>query len=140
MHRFQFLCHSFPLVIIHDLHCEGVPFAPRKTNTPLVIDADAVLALPITFKPLQSVSRQCRERCESRRGVEHVQFPKGLALNGLEPANGFSMEEALGISASEGPDHIHKSILLYSKCKAVWLAYFRLAFLRMRAYLRAMRP
>jgi len=92
-------------VIIHDLDLESVPFAPRKTNPPLVVNTDAVLALSIAFQSLQSVSGQCRERSEIRRCVEHVQFPKGLALDGLEPANGFSTEEALGISASEGPDH-----------------------------------
>jgi hypothetical protein len=106
MHWFQFPRHAFPLVIIHDFNVIGVPFAPRKTNPPLVIDADAMLALSITFQALQSVSGQCQERPQIRRGVKHIQFPKGLPLNGLEPANGFSMEEALGISASEGPDHI----------------------------------
>src|SRR6266436_191826 len=54
-----------------------------------------------------------------RRGVDHVELPKGLALDGLEPAHGFPMEKALGISASEGPDHIAKPILLSGKFKAV---------------------
>jgi len=92
-------------VVIHDFKLIGVPLAPRKTNPPLVIDADAVLTLPIAFEAFQAVSWQRRERPEIRRCVEHVQFPKALALDGLEPANGFSTEEALGISASEGPDH-----------------------------------
>lgn len=93
-------------MVIHDLDFIGVPLAPRKANAPLVIDADAVQTFPIVFQRLQPVSRQCRERSEVRRCVEHVQFSKGLALNGLEPAYGFSMEKTLGISASEGPDHL----------------------------------
>jgi len=95
-------------VVIHDLDFIGVPLAPRKTDAPLVIDADAVQTLPIAFQTLQPISRQRRERSEIRRCVEHVQFPEGLALNGLEPAYDFSVEEALGISASEGPDHTWK--------------------------------
>jgi hypothetical protein len=93
-------------VVIHDFNFIGVPLAPRKTNPPLVVDASAVLTLSITFEALQAISWQRRERSEIRRGVEHSEFTKGLALDGLEPANSFSMEEALGISASEGPDHI----------------------------------
>jgi len=106
-------------MIIHDLDFKGVPLAPRKANPPLVIDADAVLTFPIAFEAFQAISWQRRERPETRRGVEHVEFPKGLAFNSLEPAYSFSMEEALCISASEGPDHIWKPILLSGKCQAV---------------------
>jgi hypothetical protein len=82
-----------------------VPFAPSKTNPPLVINAHAVLAFSITFQALQAVSRHRRERSEIRRRVEHVQLPKGLALDGLEPAHGFPAEQAFGVSAPKGPDH-----------------------------------
>ncbi len=32
--------------------------APKKTNSPLVIDSNAVLAFPIVFKPFKAISRQ----------------------------------------------------------------------------------
>jgi hypothetical protein len=92
-------------VVIHDFNFTGLPFAPRKTNPPLVIDADAVLTLSIAFKAFQAISWQRRERSEIRRGVEHIEFAKGQALNGLEPTHGFPAEQALGVSASEGPNH-----------------------------------
>jgi hypothetical protein len=92
-------------VVIHDLDSIGVPVASRKANPPLVVDADTVLALAISFQALQPVSRQHRKRSDIRRRVEHVQFPKRLALNGLEPAYGFPAEEALGIGAAKRPDH-----------------------------------
>ncbi len=92
-------------MVIHNLDFIGVAIPPRKANTPLVIDAHAVLALAITFQALQSVSRQRRERSEIGRRVEHVQFSKSLALNGLEAAYGFPVEEALGLGAAKRPDH-----------------------------------
>jgi len=106
-------------MIIHDLDFKGVPLAPRKANPPLVIDADAVLTFPIAFEAFQAISWQRRERPEIRRGVEHVEFPKSLALDGLETANGYSMEEAPGVSASERPNHVLNGILLPGKCQAV---------------------
>jgi hypothetical protein len=81
-------------VVIHDLDFIGVPVAPLKANPPLVVDADTVLALAIAFQAFQPVSQQQRKRSDIRRGVEHVQFPQGLALNGLKPAYSFSAEEA----------------------------------------------
>jgi len=66
-----------------------MPITPHKADPPLVIDADAVLILPVAFQPLQSVSRQRRERSEVGCRVEHVQFPQSLPLNGPESAHCF---------------------------------------------------
>jgi len=73
-------------VIIHDLDFKDVPLPPRKAYPPLVIDADAELTFPIAFEAFQAIARHRRERPEIRRGVEHVEFPKGLAPKDLEPA------------------------------------------------------
>jgi hypothetical protein len=114
MHWFYFPCHGvLPLVVIHDLDFIGVGVAPRKAKAPLVIDADAVLALAIGLEALQSVPRQQRERAQIRRRVDHVEFPQGLTLNGLEPAHGFPVEKALRIRTAESPDHNEK-IYCYS--------------------------
>jgi len=79
--------------------------APCEADAPLVIDANAVLAFTVAFQTLEAVSRQCRECSDIRRGVEHVQFSQGRALNGFEPAHGFAVEKALGIGAAKKPDH-----------------------------------
>jgi hypothetical protein len=79
------------LVVIHNLDFIRVPVTPRKANAPLVIDADAVLALPIAFQALQSVSRQRRERSDIRRRVKYVELAKSLAFNRLESACAFPM-------------------------------------------------
>jgi hypothetical protein len=71
----------------------------------LVINAEAVPVSPVSFKPLQAVSRQTGEGSEVRRGVEQVQFPQRLALEGFKPAYRFAAKEPLGIGATEGPNH-----------------------------------
>jgi hypothetical protein len=38
-------------VIIKDLNRKGVSITPQKTSAPLVVDADAPLAITVTGKP-----------------------------------------------------------------------------------------
>jgi hypothetical protein len=51
------------LVIVNDLHVRrsGRSVNPFKANPPLVVDADAVLALTVAVQYLESVPRQSRE-------------------------------------------------------------------------------
>jgi hypothetical protein len=43
-------------MVIRDLHIIGIGSAPFEANSVLIVDTDAVLALPIAVKLLQSVS------------------------------------------------------------------------------------
>jgi len=57
------------LMIVHDLDIARAarPFRPLETDSPLIIDADAVLTFSIAFQRFKSVSRQIqvprRSRC-----------------------------------------------------------------------------
>ena len=42
-------------MVVDDLHIECVTVAPNETDSPLVIDSDAVLTCPITLQFLESV-------------------------------------------------------------------------------------
>jgi len=54
--RFFAIVLSQPLVIVHHLHFIRMPITPHKAGSPLVVDANAVLIVPVAFQPLQSVS------------------------------------------------------------------------------------
>ena len=45
-----------PLVIINDLDIVSIVLAPYKTDSPLIIDADAVLALAVAAQFFQMVA------------------------------------------------------------------------------------
>jgi hypothetical protein len=92
-------------VVIHKLNLIGVAVAPCKTDAPLVIYADAVLTLSIAAQRFESITRQRRKGSDVGSSIQHVQFPKGLAVDGLEPADAFALEEAFGVGATEGPNH-----------------------------------
>jgi hypothetical protein len=44
------------LMVVHNLNVERILALPAKANPPLVIDADAVLSLPVTFQCFQVVA------------------------------------------------------------------------------------
>jgi hypothetical protein len=53
-------CDIFLLVIVHNLYVgrPGRMVGPRKTNAPLVIDADTVLSFAVTCQRFKPVTRQ----------------------------------------------------------------------------------
>lgn len=71
-----------PLVIIADLNVIGITIDKAKANTPLTIDRDGVLSLPVALECVQPISRGHREiikgGCQvnvlqlSRRSWRHV--------------------------------------------------------------------
>ncbi len=50
-------CHFFLLVIIHDFHFKRVAFIPYETNSPTVVDTDAVLAFAISAQFFKVIRR-----------------------------------------------------------------------------------
>src|SRR5450759_4527244 len=68
------------LAVIHDFHMQWTRrlVRPLKADPPLVVDADAVLALPVALQGLEFVARQCRQISERVRRLEPVQLePRG---------------------------------------------------------------
>lgn len=95
---------------VHDFDGVNVAVSPLKANSPLIVDAYAVLPVAVALQAFQPVSRQVRERLQVGRRIQDIQFSQGGSLDGLEPADRFTTEEALGVRAAERPDH---TIMLY---------------------------
>jgi len=62
-------------MIINDLHFVGVVLPPQKANSPPLIDADAVLALTVSFQLLQVIRWRHLEVNEGASIVQHSQLP-----------------------------------------------------------------
>jgi hypothetical protein len=52
-------------MIVDDLEVICVAISPNEANPPLIVDPDAVLALPIRSKVLQPIARWCPEITEA---------------------------------------------------------------------------
>ena len=98
---------SPPSVIIRDLHEICVIFfsAPNETDTPLVVNPDAVLAFSVTPQSFQVVARNCCQVSQYSGRIKHVQLPAANVLNGLKSFNPFALEQALSGSIRERFNH-----------------------------------
>jgi hypothetical protein len=53
-----------------DVDWTGCAMGPLKADSPLVVDTDAVLALPISLQGFQPVARQSGEIFQARRRIQ----------------------------------------------------------------------
>jgi len=93
-------------MIVNNFDLPGASLVPHKTNPPLVIDADAILARPVTAQFLQTIRRrtpQIQQVCRSIQSIKTTQC--GLA-DWLAPMQGlFVIKHLLGVPAFETPNH-----------------------------------
>jgi hypothetical protein len=64
-------------MVIRDLDVMGIAGHPAKHDTPLFIDADAVLSLEVALKSFESVPGRRPQVPEFGCGVEKVELPNG---------------------------------------------------------------
>jgi hypothetical protein len=61
-------------MVVNNPNIFGAVLAPAKTNSPLVVDANAVLSLPIAFQRFKPIRRWCQQVPQFRCIVQHLQF------------------------------------------------------------------
>jgi hypothetical protein len=95
-----------PLVIVDDLHVVRIAGTPSKTNTPLIVDPDAVLAGPLAFQWFQPIARRNTQKVESRSGIDLQQLAMCNSLYvGRKPSTVLAPKELLGRSVRKALDH-----------------------------------
>ena len=62
-------------MVVNNLNFEGVLTLPAKANPPLVVDADAVLALAVAFQGLQMVAIGDAQVLQAPGLVQEQQLP-----------------------------------------------------------------
>jgi hypothetical protein len=68
-------------VIIRYLYIIRIAISPVETDAPLVIDAYRVFAFAVAVQLLQAIAWWHHQIVQSRRRVEHQQFPLRHAVN-----------------------------------------------------------
>ena len=97
-------------MIIHDLNLAraGRPFGPREANPPLVIDADAVLTLPVAFERFQPVAGQSCKVFQTRGCIQSVKTKLGLSGKTGKFPDPLAIYEAFGLAIPVADDHWFK--------------------------------
>jgi hypothetical protein len=94
------------LVIIDDLDIVGMSRSKSEADSPLVIDADAVLAVTIAAQLLQTISRRDAQIVQRDRGVKLQKFSQGDSAQIPRPAlDGHAPKQLLGLPIPEAADH-----------------------------------
>src|ERR1700693_5299212 len=98
---------SYILVVIDDFDLFCVCVSPKKTNSPLVIDSNAVLAFPIVFKPLKAISRQGSQICQVHARGQRQKFSASRALNIQgQLFRTASLKDSLSLGVAKAYDHV----------------------------------
>ncbi len=100
-------------MIVDDFDLGAVTVTPYKTNAPLIVYPDAVLARTLALQCLQTIRWWNSQIVESLGRVEHPQLPAGHGLDLIRNApRPVTVPDAFGFLVSEAPDHCGCSITL----------------------------
>src|SRR5262245_39052423 len=107
-------------MIVHDLDVDRSRRAlrPLKANPPLVIDADAVLALTVAVQSFQTVARYRRQIVQALGRLQTVQPAFGLPREARKLLDPIAPCESLGFLIAITHDHMCDLIRNYALRKA----------------------
>ena len=95
-------------MIIDYFNVVRVPFRPHETNSELIVDANAVLALSVAAKRLQTVARGCSQIRKLKRTMEEEKLLQRRAAKIYRETPTFSgIPQELRIGVGEASDHPH---------------------------------
>ncbi len=94
------------LMIVHDFDLIRMTVSPLEADTPLVVDANAVLPFPRPAKFFESIGGRGAQITQRRGVVKHPELAQGYLLNlGRESARPLTGEDFLGLTIPKGLDH-----------------------------------
>ena len=93
-------------MVIDDLNLVGIPITPDETNSPLVIDADAVLPSPVAVQGFQPVSRWHAQVLQRPSTVQVFELAPGCVLQvGRQPPRMLTPKNPPCLRTGETNDH-----------------------------------
>jgi hypothetical protein len=93
------------LMVVNDLHIVRTPIAPYETETPLVVDANTVLAFSLAMQRLQAIPRR---RCQVAKfcgAVQLAEFSARDLLDCLKAPAALALVKPLSLQTAERPNH-----------------------------------
>jgi len=88
-------------VIVDDLYVRRTFCRPDEANSPLLVDADAVLPFAIILQRLKAVARGHLQIIKNRRPVQLCELSEGRAFNVHPALDALAFEEGFGVFALE---------------------------------------
>ena len=92
-------------MVIHNLDVFRTSRRPTKTQTPLFVDADAVLASAIAFQRLQAIAWWNPQIIQSCRDFELPELATSDDSNAGKATDAIAICKGFGVRTLERPDH-----------------------------------
>jgi hypothetical protein len=103
-------------MVIDNLYIVGIAAFPNETDSPLIINPNAPLAVSVTGKFFETIGRRNAQIVERKGAAEHSQLSQGHLLNVTRQfARATQLINALCFPASERTDHPYQYIALSVK-------------------------
>jgi len=99
---------QFPSVVIDDFNVFGSVRGPNETYAPLIVDAYAVLPLPLALQRLQMIAGRHTQVIQNRRPVELFKLSKGRPLDADPTTDTSPQKQGLRVLALEAFDRHSK--------------------------------
>lgn len=97
-------------MIVYNLDVVSIRLLPVETDSPPVVDSNAVLALPVAGQFFETVAGKNPQISQSPCPVQHSEFHLGPIVQiAGQTLNQSSFEDLFSLSRPEGPEH--RSIL-----------------------------
>ena len=100
------LYHDIHLVVIDNLDINRIPILPPETDSPLIIDPNAILTAPLSRELLQAIRRWAPQISKCFRRIQNQESSQSHALNSVESLGVSALKDLLGLSATEPLDHV----------------------------------
>ena len=94
-----------PLVVIHYLDVGWTCLSPYEADSPLIVDANAVLSLPVAFQSFQVISGRSLHEIQRLRSIKLGEFSFRHGEERFEPTRTLALVERQSVFALERPDH-----------------------------------
>lgn len=92
-------------MIINNLYVGGTLVGPDEAEPPLIVDADTMLALPISLESFKSIRWGRLQVAKVARRMQHVQLAKRLFLDCSKLSRRFPAPKSFDRTVPERRDH-----------------------------------
>jgi hypothetical protein len=97
-------------VIVDHVYLEGVPSAPTKNDSPLIVDPDGVKTFPNALEPFETIARRdcqiAQLGCVVKVQLLSTGGPAELGWKRPGSPRSLVIEEVLGQGVAKGLDHV----------------------------------
>jgi hypothetical protein len=110
-------------VVVHYFDLVSAVVVPNKTDSPLVIDANAVLSFSIALQGFQVIAGWHSQADQFSDGMQLQQLTPSHALDIVEPGHRLASKQSLSVRTNERMDHEAilfcntESVKQFQKCK-----------------------